>query len=104
MRTLMEIMTKVIAAPANVKNHKQNLLVHSLRALAGVLLLFYLVIALVIVALRWVDPPTSAVQIERRVEAWSNHTPYQSSTGSYPAAHLAAASARGGGGRRCPLL
>jgi monofunctional biosynthetic peptidoglycan transglycosylase len=32
---------------------------------------------LVLVALRWVDPPTTAVQAERRVSAWILHRPYR---------------------------
>jgi monofunctional biosynthetic peptidoglycan transglycosylase len=30
-----------------------------------------------IVALRWIDPPTTAVQAQRRVEAWLRHKPYR---------------------------
>lgn len=32
--------------------------------------------ALVLVAARWIDPPTTAVHIERRVQAWIHGTPY----------------------------
>jgi monofunctional biosynthetic peptidoglycan transglycosylase len=32
--------------------------------------------ALALVAARWIDPPTTAVHIERRVQAWIHHTPY----------------------------
>jgi monofunctional glycosyltransferase len=32
--------------------------------------------ALILVAARWIDPPTTAVQIERRVQAWIHRTPY----------------------------
>ena len=32
--------------------------------------------ALVIVAARWIDPPTTAVQTERRLQSWIHHTPY----------------------------
>jgi monofunctional glycosyltransferase len=32
--------------------------------------------ALTLVAARWIDPPTTAVQMERRLEAWIHHTPY----------------------------
>jgi monofunctional biosynthetic peptidoglycan transglycosylase len=32
--------------------------------------------ALILVAARWIDPPTTAVQMERRLEAWIHHTPY----------------------------
>jgi monofunctional glycosyltransferase len=31
---------------------------------------------LILVAARWIDPPTTAVHMERRVEAWIHHTPY----------------------------
>jgi monofunctional biosynthetic peptidoglycan transglycosylase len=33
--------------------------------------------ALILVAARWIDPPTSAVQIERRMQAWIHNKPYQ---------------------------
>ena len=32
-----------------------------------------------LVALRWIDPPTTAVHIERRFQAWVNHKPYRES-------------------------
>jgi monofunctional glycosyltransferase len=32
--------------------------------------------ALILVAARWIDPPTTAVHMERRVEAWIRRTPY----------------------------
>lgn len=32
--------------------------------------------ALLLVAARWIDPPTTAVHIERRVQAWIHHRPY----------------------------
>lgn len=32
--------------------------------------------ALMLVALRWVDPPTTAVHMERRFQAWMHHKPY----------------------------
>ncbi len=31
--------------------------------------------ALTLVAARWIDPPTTAVHIERRLQAWINHKP-----------------------------
>ncbi len=40
-------------------------------ALAGLLAV------LILAAARWIDPPTTAVQIERRVQAWIYHRPYQ---------------------------
>jgi len=33
-------------------------------------------VALVLVVLRWVDPPTTAVQIQRHLQGWNQHTPY----------------------------
>jgi monofunctional biosynthetic peptidoglycan transglycosylase len=32
---------------------------------------------LTLVATRWIDPPTTAVHIQRRVQAWIHHTPYR---------------------------
>ena len=32
--------------------------------------------ALVLLAFRWIDPPSTAVHIERRLQAWIHHTPY----------------------------
>jgi monofunctional biosynthetic peptidoglycan transglycosylase len=31
---------------------------------------------LILVVARWIDPPTTAVHIERRLQAWIHHTPY----------------------------
>lgn len=50
------------------------------RLLRAVLLLaiaFYGIIILSLAALRWVNPPTTAVQIERRVQALIRHTAYK---------------------------
>jgi monofunctional glycosyltransferase len=33
--------------------------------------------ALTLVALRWIDPPTTAVHVERRFQAWIHNTPYR---------------------------
>jgi monofunctional glycosyltransferase len=43
--------------------------------LIGVALLWSLAV-LLLVAARWIDPPTTAVHMERRVQAWIHHTPY----------------------------
>jgi len=32
--------------------------------------------ALILLAARWIDPPSTAVHIERRLQAWIRHTPY----------------------------
>jgi monofunctional biosynthetic peptidoglycan transglycosylase len=43
--------------------------------LIGVALLWSLAV-LMLVAARWIDPPTTAVHAERRLQAWIDHTPY----------------------------
>ncbi len=43
--------------------------------LIGVVVLWSLA-ALVLVAARWINPPTTAVHMERRLLAWIHHTPY----------------------------
>jgi monofunctional biosynthetic peptidoglycan transglycosylase len=42
----------------------------------GVVLLWSLA-ALLLVATRWIDPPTTAVHIQRRLQAWIHHVPYR---------------------------
>jgi monofunctional biosynthetic peptidoglycan transglycosylase len=42
----------------------------------GVVLLWSLA-AVTLLAARWIDPPTTAVHIQRRVQAWIHHTPYR---------------------------
>src|SRR5882757_9129880 len=42
----------------------------------GVVLLWSLS-ALILLAARWIDPPTTAVHIQRRLQAWAHHTPYR---------------------------
>ena len=41
----------------------------------GVVLIWALA-ALILVASRWIDPPTTAVHIQRRLQAWIHHAPY----------------------------
>src|ERR1700751_5664401 len=38
--------------------------------------LLWLLAVLILVAVRWVDPPTTAVQIQRRLQGWLHNTPY----------------------------
>src|SRR5690348_10345410 len=45
------------------------------RLVIGVVLLWSLA-AVILVAARWIDPPTTAVHIQRRFQAWTHHTPY----------------------------
>ena len=37
---------------------------------------FYLFSLTTLVALRWVDPPVTMVQVQRHIEAWVHHKPY----------------------------
>jgi monofunctional biosynthetic peptidoglycan transglycosylase len=46
------------------------------RWLVIVLVLFWLLAALVLLAARWIDPPSTAVHMQRRLQAWIHHTPY----------------------------
>lgn len=38
--------------------------------------LVWLLAALILLAARWIDPPTTAVHIQRHLQAWIHHTPY----------------------------
>src|ERR1700749_2127801 len=39
--------------------------------------LFWSLAVLTLVAARWIDPPTTAVHIQRRVQAWTHHKAYR---------------------------
>ena len=45
-------------------------------AVCGLIVLFYFLAFAELVALRGTDPPTTMVQVQRRVEAWIGHRPY----------------------------
>jgi monofunctional biosynthetic peptidoglycan transglycosylase len=47
------------------------------RLLLVCVLMVWSLAALLLVAVRWIDPPTTAVHIERRVQSWIHSTPYQ---------------------------
>lgn len=47
------------------------------KALAACVAGLWLLGALLLVAFKWIDPPTTAVQMERRVEAWIHTRPYR---------------------------
>ncbi|MGO9636761.1 MAG: monofunctional biosynthetic peptidoglycan transglycosylase [Terracidiphilus sp.] len=40
------------------------------------LVLIWVLAALMLAAARWIDPPTTAVHLQRRLQAWIHHTPY----------------------------
>jgi monofunctional biosynthetic peptidoglycan transglycosylase len=47
-----------------------------IRRLVIVVVLVWSLAALILVVARWVDPPTTAVHMQRRLQAWTHHTPY----------------------------
>jgi monofunctional glycosyltransferase len=46
-------------------------------AAAGVVFCLYGGIIFSLILLRWINPPTTSVEVERRLESWIDHTPYQ---------------------------
>jgi monofunctional glycosyltransferase len=47
-----------------------------LRLLLVALAFLWSLASLILVAARWIDPPTTAVHMERRLQSWMHHTPY----------------------------
>ena len=50
---------------------------------------FWILCLLELVALRWIDPPTTTVQAQRRVEAWLRHQPYRKRYDFVPLSRIA---------------
>ena len=48
-----------------------------LRWLAIGLVLLWSLAALILVSARWIDPPTTAVHVQRYLQAWIHHAPYR---------------------------
>jgi monofunctional biosynthetic peptidoglycan transglycosylase len=48
-----------------------------LRWLAIGLVLLWSLAALILVSARWIDPPTTAVHVQRHLQAWIHHAPYR---------------------------
>ena len=69
-------MTSKRIKPAKTQRWKKDLWRFARWVVAGALGL-WLAAALLLVAARWIDPPTTAVQIERRIQAWIHGKPYQ---------------------------
>src|ERR1700724_1728406 len=46
------------------------------RWLAIGVVLLWLLVALILLTARWIDPPSTAVHIQRHLQAWIHHTPY----------------------------
>jgi monofunctional biosynthetic peptidoglycan transglycosylase len=58
------------------------------RWLAIGLALLWSLAALILVAARWIDPPTTAVRMERRVQSWIRHAPYHERNEAVPLAQI----------------
>jgi len=56
---------------------RKGLLRSFVRWLAIGVVLVWSLASLMLVAARWIDPPTTAVHIQRRLQAWVHHTPYR---------------------------
>jgi monofunctional biosynthetic peptidoglycan transglycosylase len=61
------------------------------RWLALSVVLAWSLASLTLVAARWVDPPTTAVQAERRLQAWIQGTPYRKHSDFVPLRHISPA-------------
>jgi monofunctional glycosyltransferase len=68
--------TEIPDVPPQTPHRKATLRSVARWFLIGVALLWSLA-ALILVAARWIDPPTTAVHMQRRLQAWIHNTPYQ---------------------------
>jgi monofunctional biosynthetic peptidoglycan transglycosylase len=66
----------VTASPTPTAARRKLSIRTALLSLVLVLASLWLLAALLLVAFRWVDPPTTAVHIERRLQALLQHKPY----------------------------
>jgi monofunctional biosynthetic peptidoglycan transglycosylase len=57
--------------------HRRGFLGSFIRWLVVGVVLLWSLGALILMAARWIDPPTTAVHIERHVQAWIHGTPYR---------------------------
>ncbi|MGC2620156.1 MAG: monofunctional biosynthetic peptidoglycan transglycosylase [Acidobacteriaceae bacterium] len=62
------------APPSKIR--RQSSIRTALRYCLLTLALLWSLAALTLVAFRWIDPPTTAVHVQRRVQAWIHGTPY----------------------------
>ena len=74
-------MTATWATPKREKNTKAarpaGLVQRCIRWVVIGVAALWLLAALLLLAARWIDPPTTAVHIQRRLQAWSHLTPYR---------------------------
>jgi monofunctional biosynthetic peptidoglycan transglycosylase len=68
---------------------------HWIRTIAAsasmLVMVLYALCAISVFLLRWIDPPTTMVQIERRWEAWRQHRHYHKRYDFVPLSHIALA-------------
>ena len=64
-------------APPAAPPAQRSFLRSFLRRLLFALALLWSLAALTLVAFRWIDPPTTAVHLQRRVQAWMHGAPYR---------------------------
>ena len=67
---------RVKVAPREARRSRRGWLGRLLWLAIATVLAFYCAVALSLAALRVVNPLSTAVQLERHVQAWSHHTPY----------------------------
>jgi monofunctional glycosyltransferase len=68
---------RTAAAKSPKKKSRKSLFKNVLRWIVIGAFLLWSVGVLMIVALRWIDPPTTALQMQRRVQSWFRTAPYQ---------------------------
>lgn len=67
----------VDAGPSlKINVRRRGLPVRILRGIVAVVVGYYAVCTLLLVLMTWVDPPTTGVQMQRRVESWFSDHPY----------------------------
>ncbi|HXJ13880.1 MAG TPA: monofunctional biosynthetic peptidoglycan transglycosylase [Candidatus Limnocylindrales bacterium] len=69
--------TQTLTQPPNQVPVRTHFFRTFLRWLVIGLALLWSLAALILVAARWIDPPTTAVHIQRRVQAWIHQKPYR---------------------------
>jgi monofunctional glycosyltransferase len=55
---------------------------------ASVAAALYALCLVELIALRWIHPPTTSVQVQRRIQAWIHHKPYTKHYAFVPLSHI----------------
>ena len=74
--------------PRNPTARRKGFFKRLLRWLALGIVLLWLLAALALVSARWIDPPTTAVHMQRHWQAWIHHTPYRERYTFIPLNHI----------------